>query len=260
MAVYLSEEALREEIIKLQATKKLKDLVAKENKSNCEFLAIEELKNQGIDINYNKEKFGQMIMLIINKILTRPNFSGYSWKDDFTSNAVEKILSYCINNFNPDGISRRSGQKFKAFAYITEITMRACWEVINNKNEEQRIVNEYLVPLDSFNSLINKVVTESKIKDVETHEKFFELTYDDVLKDQLSNTYTSLYDLVKKHKDSKLKIVYPTEYFLDMEEYNKINSLNVSYLNLHKIEPEKYIPQMPKKQKKVVINNMTDWF
>lgn len=78
---------------------------------------------------------------------------------------LKKILSYCINNFNPNGISKRSGEPYKVFAYITEITMRACWEVINTKNAEQEFINEKLIPLESFNNILNKTHTESKLEE-----------------------------------------------------------------------------------------------
>ena len=40
--------------------------------------------------SYNR--FGQIILLMINRIMTKPQFSGYTYKDDFTSDAVFKIL------------------------------------------------------------------------------------------------------------------------------------------------------------------------
>ena len=45
------------------------------------------------------ERFGEIILLMIRKILTKPQFSGYTYKDDFYSDAIFKILKY-LDNFN----------------------------------------------------------------------------------------------------------------------------------------------------------------
>lgn len=262
MAQYVSEQELRDEIIKLQNVKKLKELlsintVARSDQDNRQ---IEELYKMGIEISYNKERFGAMIMLIINRVLTRPNFSGYSWKEDFISSSVEKILSYTVNNFNATGISPKSGQPFKAFAYITEIIMRACWEIINNKKAEATFINDHIIPLESLTTSISRVHKESTLTYEETHEISLNLQYDEgkLVADGIE--YNSVYDCIKANKDKKLKIVYPIEYFISLDEYKQINDLNIGYLNLHKQTPEKYMPKMPKKPKAVVIDKMENWF
>lgn len=86
------------------------------------------------------------------------------------------------------------------------------------------------------------------------------LTLEGDLKDTDGKTYKSLYDLLKHFKDSRIKVVYPIEYSMNFEEYENINILKIPYLNLHKVQVAKYIPQMPKKRKVIIVNKMEDWF
>ena len=45
------------------------------------------------------ERFGVVILLMIKNILKKPQFSGYTYKDEFYSDAVYKILKY-LSNFH----------------------------------------------------------------------------------------------------------------------------------------------------------------
>ena len=40
------------------------------------------------------ERFGEIILLMIKNILKKPQFSGYTYRDDFYTDAVYKILKY----------------------------------------------------------------------------------------------------------------------------------------------------------------------
>ena len=56
---------------------------------------------------------GECIMLIATRLATRPNFVGYSYKDEMISDGIENCLAY-IHNFNPD-------KSTNPFAYFTQI-------------------------------------------------------------------------------------------------------------------------------------------
>lgn len=297
MAVYVTEEELREEIDKLQKSKKLTELVKKYNNlKNLDLSleteeidslqqAIELLKEEGIVENYSKEQFGIMILKIVQKLATRPNFGGYteSWKHDFYSNALEKILAYAINNIDLEMISPRSGERVKVFAYITQIASNAFIEVINKRKEEQNMIMEKLIPFEDFYSHVKKYYNPvyEKIKEdkedadiklgyVEDNNgtPFYDsegtligtyrLTQDS---ETLGNWGPSVYTILKKYRKrtDKIKIVYPEAYKMSMDEYNNINSLGYSFLNVHKDCKEGYVPHFPKRQKKIKVDKFEDW-
>lgn len=87
--------------------------------------------------SYNR--FGVIIMLMVKKILTKPQFSGYSFKDDFYSDSVYKILKY-LENFDHTLISERSGQPVNAFAYISQIIHNSIIYVIGVHKKERDVV------------------------------------------------------------------------------------------------------------------------
>jgi len=56
---------------------------------------------------------GTCIYQIATRLATKPNFSGYTYKDDMISDGIENCLLY-IRNFNPD-------KSQNPFAYFTQI-------------------------------------------------------------------------------------------------------------------------------------------
>ena len=82
------------------------------------------------------ERFGDIILLMIKNILRKPQFSGYTFRDDFYSDAVYKILKY-LHNFDHTKISDRSGQAVNAFAYISQYIHNSIIYVINTKKKDQ---------------------------------------------------------------------------------------------------------------------------
>ncbi len=81
------------------------------------------------------EELAIMIMTIAKNFSTKPNFSGYTWKDDMIGDAVLTCIKY-IHNFKVER------PKANPFAYITTI----CY--------------------NSFVNYIKKQKSHSKIKDI----------------------------------------------------------------------------------------------
>ena len=77
------------------------------------------------------ENFGKIVILTIKNILRKPQFNGYTYGDDFYSDASYKILKY-LKNFDHTKISTISGQEVKAFAYLTQIINNSIIFVINH--------------------------------------------------------------------------------------------------------------------------------
>jgi len=93
--------------------------------------------------NPSKERFGIILLLMIKNLRTMPSFSGYSenWATDFFSNAVEKTLLY-LNNFDERLLSKRTGDRSKAFAYVTQICFNAFVNIINIRKKESEFLKD----------------------------------------------------------------------------------------------------------------------
>jgi len=90
------------------------------------------------------ERFGEVILLMIRNILKKPQFSGYTFKDDFCSDAIYKILKY-LHNFDHTLISKITNVPVNSFAYISQIIHNSVLFVINSKKKESQRLNEYVV-------------------------------------------------------------------------------------------------------------------
>lgn len=122
----------------------------------------------------SKEKFGIMLLLIIKNLGTMPSFSGYSdnWKTDFFSNAIEKTLLY-LDNFDESLLSKRTGEKSKAFAYVTQICFNAFINIINIRKKEELLLKDTIslesANLDGIRSPSINQVKEEEILDIQEH-------------------------------------------------------------------------------------------
>lgn len=132
--------------------------------------------------NYSKERFGKMLMLIIKNLAVKPSFSGYTdnWKDEFFGNAIEKVLLYS-HNFDEELLSKRTGKKSKAFAYITQICFNAFIAVINDRKRDQKLLKD-MVPyesIDGFKPYVNEApdtnLKEEQMIDPNVYECNFEV-------------------------------------------------------------------------------------
>lgn len=77
------------------------------------------------------EYIGECIFMIANRLATRPNFSGYSYKDDMISDGIENCLQY-IGNFDPD-------KSQNPFAYFTQIIWYAFLRRIQKEKKQMYI-------------------------------------------------------------------------------------------------------------------------
>ena len=74
---------------------------------------------------------GSCIMLIATRLATKPNFSGYSYKDEMISDGIENCLQYC-GNFNPE-------KSNNPFAYFTQIIYYAFIRRIQKEKKQQEV-------------------------------------------------------------------------------------------------------------------------
>lgn len=93
--------------------------------------ACKEAEECGEKMPQVPEYIGSCILLIASRLATRPNFSGYSYKDEMISDGIENCLQY-IHNFDPDKSSN-------PFAYFTQIIWYAFLRRIQKEKKQTYI-------------------------------------------------------------------------------------------------------------------------
>jgi len=74
---------------------------------------------------------GESILLICTNLAKKPNFSGYSYKDDMISDAIIDCVA-AVGNFNPEKTNN-------PFAYFTQIAWRAFLRRINKEKKQNYV-------------------------------------------------------------------------------------------------------------------------
>lgn len=186
------------------------------------------------------ERFGKVIMDMISHIMTKAQFRGYSYQDDFTSDAVYKILKY-LDNFDHTKISNISGQSVSAFSYITQIIHNAFLFIILKKKKDQEFITEQMImkrselglSVENYNGFLFKEKIEPVTVRLELNEN--------------SNLCYECMNIIETHK-SKLK--------------DKNYKLTIEYIendeNPLSIEDIAFIHNIKKSYKNIAIVNMED--
>jgi len=174
------------------------------------------------------ERFGVIILLMIKNILKKPQFSGYTYKDDFYSDAVYKILKY-LHNFNHKMISERTGLSVNAFAYISQIIHNSILFIINSKKKDLENLRKHIAMETMDHNRQPKggyehIWDDRSNKPVEVDDT---LIIETII---LKKIKVDLVDEITKLKDEiervdRLNIYYPKDYTITMEEYNGLSPL-----------------------------------
>ena len=173
-------------------------------------------KDTQIDKN-SHERFGEIVLLMVKKILTKPNYSGYSWVDEFYSTSCYRVFKY-IHNFDFEKKSKRTNQGVSAFSYITQIIIMSILEVINKNNKSKKDAERYAEMHNSDFGIYGQSKSESTyMHEIEPAkeiiiEKIENSLYDEIVKIQKSN-------------DCDIKIYYPHSYIISFDEFAKIKPL-----------------------------------
>ena len=272
--IYLEEEDLKEEIRKIQMTQKINKLLIKQKelKKYAKYTwelqelenidkEIQELLNKGANPDYSLERFGEMILLLLNNIVTKSNFAGYSWRDEFFGDATEKILKY-IHNFDATKISKITGQPVKAFAYLTQIITMSFLYIINkHKNEIELMKNN--IPLLESSSKMDEILKTIRNNDVQEDENIdFDIvidlrqqSYPDAPPFKYNNKlYSSVYDILKevRENNNSVKCVMHKNNIIPLPEYQKILDLKFETINLTRFVHKNSFPAKQKKIKKTL--------
>lgn len=80
---------------------------------------------------------GQCIMAICSKLSTKPNFSGYTYRDEMIADGIENCIA-AVNGFDPNKSSN-------PFAYFTQIAWNAFIRRITKEKKQQYIKHKNMV-------------------------------------------------------------------------------------------------------------------
>jgi DNA-directed RNA polymerase specialized sigma subunit len=90
--------------------------------------SCKEAEDSGDEIPRVPDYIGECIFMIANRLATKPNFSGYSYKEDMISDGIENCLQY-IHNFDPE-------KSKNPFAYFTQIIWYAFLRRIQKEKKQ----------------------------------------------------------------------------------------------------------------------------
>jgi len=93
------------------------------------------------------EYVGKCIMLIAQRLATRPNFIGYSYRDEMIGDGIENCLTY-IHNFNPE-------KSTNPFAYFTQIIYYAFLRRIQKEKKQLYIKHKSFENSMVMNTLVD---------------------------------------------------------------------------------------------------------
>ena len=209
---------------------KLNNIKYKDTKSTQRKIRLrEKLKSLAISLskesNTNKEsyeRFGEIILLMIKNILKKPNFSGYTYTDEFYSDAIHKIIKY-MHNFDSEKISKSTGVQVNAFAYVSQIIHNSILFIIISKNKEQDSIKEHIKSTIATDNIDMK---EYEINNESRKITRFEMgkVSTDYYVDIKSTLLEELEERSEDFKEKKelINIIYNKNYRISFEEYNKI--------------------------------------
>lgn len=184
---------------------------------------------------FSHERFGEIILLMIKNILKKPNFSGYTWKEDFYSDATYRVLKY-LHNFNHTKTSEKTGQSVNAFSYISQIIHNSIVYIINTNNQEIDITDK-LSQTEGEELGIEKVKTLDKTSISEKINEKFIIQKQDLSNTSLFNLLSEFIDSSNYDKDFNYSFEYPKNYLISLDEFAKLRDIlkgNISIIKAKK--------------------------
>jgi DNA-directed RNA polymerase specialized sigma24 family protein len=114
------------------------------------------------------EYVGKCVLDICKRFSMRPNFIGYSYRDEMVSDAIENVLQY-ITNFD-------SKKSTNAFSYITQIAYYAFIRRISREKKQSYIKHCMIrdMPMDSFdsNDFDDAELSQNFVSYIQSHSSF----------------------------------------------------------------------------------------
>jgi len=183
------------------------------------------------------ERFGVIVLLMIKNILRKPQFSGYTYKDDFYSDAIYKILKY-LNNFNHKLISKITNAPVNAFAYISQIMHNSILYIINTKKKETDRLRTYITQEQIANNIQTTDIGWGIGKEPCTGSGEVTITRMFSIAELAPDTLLDkIEEIVNENADAhKFEINYPEDYEVSFYEFNRIKELSKDNIKLQREE------------------------
>jgi len=121
-----------------------------------ELLKYHEAKQRGENPRLN-DYIGKAIMLIAQKMATRPNFNGYTWLDEMIADGIESGVK-AADKFDPTRFNNPFGYFSRAIwnSYLQRISAEKQQIVI--KHENKRRLNLYDEHLQQYDEVTETIV------------------------------------------------------------------------------------------------------
>lgn len=151
---------------------------------------------------------GECILMIANRLSTKPNFINYSYREEMISDGVENCICY-IDNFDPS-------KSNNPFAYFTQIIYYAFL---------RRILKEKKQTYIKHKTLENSMLLNELVEQGEFSEQEFTPTHIDLDNDNMFDFIKSFEDnlLTKKKKRAKKGVEkFIEEDVMSQQEVNDI--------------------------------------
>ena len=138
------------------------------------------------------EYIGECVLLIANRLSTKPNFINYPFREEMISDGIENCICY-IDNFDPL-------KSDNPFAYFTQIIYYAFLRRIQKEKKQLYIKHKTLE-----NSMIfNELITQSNGDDKDITSSLIDLTNDSMF-DFIKSFEDGLDEQKQKRKNNKKK-------------------------------------------------------
>jgi hypothetical protein len=107
---------------------------------------------------------GECLLMICTKLATKPNFSGYTYRDEMVADGIENCIA-AVDNFDPDRYNN-------PFAYFTQIAWNAFIRRINREKKQSYIKhknyqNNYLMSDQQMETIATNEYSDDLIKNFE---------------------------------------------------------------------------------------------
>ena len=97
---------------------------------------------------------GECFLLICNKLSTKPNFMGYSYRDEMVSDAIENCVS-AVHSFDPS-------KSTNPFAYFTQIAWNAFIRRITKEKKQSYIKHKNFEHTNLLGDLNDEIAMTKK--------------------------------------------------------------------------------------------------
>jgi len=166
-----------------------------------EYRATVELHNeQNLGRPEIPEYIGSCILQIATKFASRPNFYGYSYKEEMIGDAIENCLQY-VGNFDP-------AKSNNPFAYFTQICYYAFIRRIMREKKQSYIKHQLVkeMPFDTFDVQLgdDSDISNNFMSYIQSHNNFDSEAFERKLNKRKKKKTEGLEELLEVEEESTL--------------------------------------------------------